>query len=183
MRGRPIAVFVVVILFLTGFQSINAGDENQPEIDDERNDAYRSWDILSSWFHEPTMEKSLLCITLKMHELTRIGPSTYTIRFSCDETVYEANASISLLGIPRFTLHVIDEEVTQYAIKGNLDFQSDCVTFKIPKDEYSDLRRGKHLTHTFAMARYDYSEWFNQYSIMYNMLCDTAHGENYIIKY
>jgi len=183
MRGRPLLVFVVVILFFTGFQSINAGNENDPELNDDRNDAHKSWDILSCWFHEHAMEKDVLCITLKMHELTRIGPSTYTIRFSCDQTLYEANASISLFGIPRFSLHVYNREHTEYAIKGNLDYQTHCITYKIPKDEFGQLRAGKELTNTFALARYDYSEWFNQYSILYNMLCDTVHGENYTIQY
>jgi hypothetical protein len=174
------------LLLIPGTQLIKAGDETQPEFKDAWNDTIEYWDIISGWFQEINAEKETLRITMRMHGFTRIGRSNLIINFTCDDIIYYLNATITFFGIPKSTIAMYDtynDEWQTTQVKTNIDFYRNQMTFKIPKTECKNLRRGMLITDACATASCIHCHFLDQFPRIHNLMHDTVYGDNYKIKY
>lgn len=179
---RLLTILLAVLLLITGMQTIQAGDETQPEFKDTRNDSLKHWDILSGWFYEPTNNKEYLYVTIQMHALSRL-PSTYMVNFTIDATTYELNVCTIPLSIPQFQLVTKDQHTRTQIIKGNIDFEECTITFKLPKYSIPQLQSGTLLTKTHAASKFNIAQLFKQDSLIYTYITDAVYGSNYRIQY
>jgi len=180
------ALLVASLLLIPGTQLIKAGDETQPEFKDAWNDTIEYWDIISGWFQEINDEKETLRITMRMHGFTRIGRSNLIINFTCNDIIYFLNATITFFGIPKSTIAMYDtynDEWQTTQVKTNIDFYRNQMTFKIPKTECKNLRRGMLITDACATASYIHCHFLDQFPLIHNLMHDTVYGDNYKIKY
>lgn len=182
--GIITTILIVGLLTLSSIQLVKAGSEFQPEFEDTRNDTIRYWDILSAWFTESQDDPDTLRIILRMHGSTPYIQSRIFIKFKCDSIKYYLNASINILGIPTATIaQHTNNEWTTHTVKGNIDFEQNLITFKIPKDQCQKLKTKAMITDAFASTSYIHCHHLNSYLILYSLLHDSVYGKDYQIKY
>ena len=181
MKQEAILGVLIVcgMLILPSIPVVDA-DEFHPECKDKRNDSLGQWDILCGWFSE---DHEQLYFTFKMHDLTPIGSSTYSVLFSCGSTKYQVNATIIAMGIPRFTLDRTDDYTERFPIKGYFDFEDNIIHIKIPKNLDDNFCQSTTIDNILATSRFHLCELFEYYSIPYSLFCDKVYGDTYTIHY
>lgn len=180
MKKEIILEIIVVcgMLILSSIPIVDA-DKFQPECKDKRNDSLRHWDILTGWFSE---DHEQLYFTFKMHDLTPIGPATYSVLFSCGTTRYQVNATIIAFGIPLFTLDRTDDFTQRFQIKGYFDFEENIIHIKIPKNIDDKFCQPTTIDNILATSRFHLCELFQYYSIPYSLFCDKVYGDAYTLN-
>jgi hypothetical protein len=151
---------IVLMLFLTLLfpSQVFAGDEENPEIEDEIEDEIIDYlDIICAWFYEDAEQPEYLFIGIKVEEL-KIMPLKHklTVHWEYDDEECAAGLSIGY-GPPWFQHsagwgHGFWFQEHYERVNGTIDEENGIVTFKIPKECIRNPQKGDVLTNTYALS-------------------------------
>jgi len=170
MKRKRIALLMCILMLVSlslNMGSVMAGDEEHPEIEDRTRDVrftgyFPLWpqffvkhiDIVSAWFHEDSENPDYLYATLKLRDLNSVTDTLeaiYMISWTYNGGTYEAIVKLHPEGIAYggYVISINDGERHEYC-EGILDEETNCITWKVPKEILGDPTSGEVLTNTFA---------------------------------
>lgn len=162
MRKKIVGMIIFMLLTIAILPvTVNAGDEENPEITDEIGDAFGNIDINSVWFWEKSEDPDYLFVCMKINEprLNKIQ-QTFAVFWEYNTEIYACGMFIGLHflgyefwdagayinnapgGGPEY--HVIDE--------GTYNTSTGIITWRIPKEIIGDPNPGDVLTKTWSNA-------------------------------
>jgi hypothetical protein len=174
---------MISISVLISIQPVILSDENNPEIIDQRNDAFKYWDIINGWFQEHHMRKDLCCITIMVHDLSPLVSSVCIISWKCKNIKYQVQVNITSFRVPKFSAKIFDTQWAHYKIMGNCNYEDNTITFKFPKSEIGFLSQGDELSNISVRLFHPSCYFLNNNSLIYPLINDNATGRNYKIQY
>lgn len=155
MRKKLICLMLCFFLISIMFSSlVYAGDEQNPEIEDETGDAFGYIDIESVWFYEKQDEPDILYISMKIYNSSETRfQQTFAVFWSFKNIKYAVSLHLG------FSF----DEWTQFnsgiyrrrsysRINGTYDFDTGIITWKIPKTNIGNLEKDDVLTETWSNA-------------------------------
>jgi len=189
--GIIICTLLITIVFPL---AVSAGDETNPEIEDELGDTPLSLlDIKSAWFYEIEEEPDYLYISMKILFLKENYNAVFSIRWSFEGDDYAAGVNtftfrntIFRCGLPKQATYWQWNKMP--ICEGDIDTEKGIINWKIPKSTIGNPQPGDILTNTKANAvpgfpisflyfllQFDYRDFapdsYNEY------------GQDYIIEY
>ena len=158
MKKKLLGIFVCMLLITTILPStVIAGDEDNPEIEDEINDTIlKHFDIVSAWFHENTEEPDYLFISMKVTNLRRYWMGgAYLVEWKCNTGRYASSAILGTSIRENWRCgDYSDGENTQFTdlppCEGSFDKSNNILTWKISKNQIGNPQPGTELTETRA---------------------------------
>jgi hypothetical protein len=183
LKKHFLIFFIIGMLVLINIQPVIVCDENNPEINDDRNDTFKYWDIIKGWFQENHLRMELFCITIMVHELSPMFSSVCLVYWECKNIKYQVQVNITSFRVPKFSAKIFDTQWKNYKITGNCNYEDNTITFKFPKNEIGFLSQGDKLTNITANLFHPYCYFLNDNSLIYPLLNDEAHGRDYKIQY
>ena len=182
---------VVCILFTTMIlpwtHIVLAGDEDNPEIEDESGDVpFRFIDIISAWFFEDSEDPDYLYVAIKVRNLQYKQIITgYNFIWTSNGTQY----SSLLITWSRGENSIYFSGVLGGAlshIAGSCDLLNDIIAMKIPKNKIGAVNAGDVLSRPFVYAIFSpFGGLLGSFPL--NPLADYApnnlQGKKYIIQY
>jgi hypothetical protein len=181
MRKKIIGIFICTLLITTILPmtgTVLAGDEENPEIEDEEQEDWDIFgplikypslfrfftlfgildiesfdviDIVSAWFYENPDEPEYLCTAIKLEDLEFINQRTiYSVHWKYDGTKYGVGIHTHSNG--QYISCFAGEDRTRelYESVGSFDLENNIVTFKMLKEFIGNPQPGDILTKTFA---------------------------------
>ena len=151
---------IIIMLFLTLLfpTQVFAGNEENPEIEDEiEDDVIDYLDIISAWFYEEADQPDYLFIGIKVQEL-KIMPLMHKLTVHWEYDGIECSAGLSIGYGPPWYQHSagwghglwFQEHIE--IVNGTIDEEKGIVTFKIPKEYIRNPQKGDVLTNTYALT-------------------------------
>lgn len=178
-----------------------AGDEQNPEIEDETGDAFGYIDIESVWFYEKQDEPNILYISMKIFNSTETRfQQTFAVFWSLRNIKYAVSLHLgfSFDEWMKFNSGIYRRR-TYNRVNGTYDFDTGVITWKIPKAIIGNPEKGDVLTGTWSNAfrrlgfigRIGFTRYLLDSIILRifgNNMWDYApekgtYGRNYIIEY
>lgn len=142
-----------------------AGDEENPEIEDETNDItgpltsvipsvlFEDIDIISAWFFETENQQDYLSISLKISNIKKCYfPTIYVVNWTFGGVRYSASYGIVWLGLLSTGLISNNSSETSTTVFSSINTDKDTITIVIPKDLIGTPHQGDVLTDTQALA-------------------------------
>lgn len=168
MKKSILSLIIIGLLLSLSFfntQPLLAGDEENPEIEDEIEDEVVDYlDIISAWFFEKAEEPEYLFICLKVKEIDE-NPMQQKLTVHWEYNGIECAAGLAI-GYDETDVfkhsagwgHGFWFQEHYQAIDGSVDTEKGIITFKIPKEYIKDPQPGERLTNTYALTfqRYGY---------------------------
>jgi hypothetical protein len=146
------------MLSITG--TVSAGDEENPEIEDNGRDIFGSFsflpqflfrhiDIESAWFYEENTETDYLYTSLKVTNL-RYGfiRAIYSIHWEYNGEHYISGLHTHTNGI--FEVYLAGSNNDFVEVEGTFNEDTNIITWKIPKTNIGNPKQGDVLTSTYA---------------------------------
>ena len=137
-----------------------AGDEENPEIEDNRRDIFGSFsflpqfffghiDIESAWFFEQSTEPDYLIVSLKVTNLRyRYLRAIYSVHWEYNGEYYSTGLHTYSKGV--FEAYLAGKDNDRVECEGTFNENKNIVTWKIPKTAVGNPEPGEVLTSTFA---------------------------------
>ena len=178
---KKIIVFLILTLLITSVLSITstvlAGDEENPEIEDEVDDLFGTFirktnifnffktlkifnienfdfmDIKSAWFYENAEQPDILYLAIKLKNLDFINQRTiYALHWIFEEKTYAVGVHVHTDGEMQsfFGGQTFRRWGPFYDINGSFDLENSIVTFEIEKNIIGNPEPGDILTKTDA---------------------------------
>ena len=156
---KIIGILVSMLLFFS-MLSINvmAGNEQNPEIEDETEDNIADFlDIISAWFYENPDEPEFLFVSLKLKEITNLRFKQHlTIHWTHNDIECAAGMYIGFgtpwMGFSAGWGHGWWFQEHYVEITGEYNLDTDIFTCKIPKEVINNPKQGDILTNTYALT-------------------------------
>jgi len=160
---RKILSLIIIGLFLSLTSSIPqpllAGDEENPEIEDEIEEGIAGYlDIISAWFYESSDQPEYLYICLKIKDIDIVPLKQHlTIHWDYNDIPCAAMMAVGY----------DEDEIVQYVagwghgfwfqehyqeVEGEYDETTGVITLKIPKSCIKDPQKGDTLANTYALT-------------------------------
>jgi hypothetical protein len=202
---RRIATILVSLLLFSNIVPIicNAGDEDNPEIEDTQDTAvFNHLDIISAWFYEKEEEPNYLFTALKINVISMFHLKQH-LTIHWEHNGVECASSMNIgYGIPWIFYsagygHGLWFEENYEKIEGEYDSESGIIICKIPKNLINNPQKGDVLTKTKALTfqrfgfigRLGFDRFF--YSGIISLIFGKVpwdgapeyYGEDYIIQY
>jgi len=160
MMKKIVVIFVFMILVTTILPlTAIAGDEENPEIDDEiEDDIFDYLDIISAWFYEQADKPDFLFIGLKLKEInTNPFKQHLTVHWEYNGIPCAAMMSVGYQGFKEINYsagwgHGFWFQEHYQRIEGNYDEETGIINMKIPKSFIKDPQKGEVLTNSFALT-------------------------------
>lgn len=183
--------FLITTLFpLTAL--VSAGDEENPEIEDELNDTdLPSLDIESAWFYEKANEPEYLYTALKVKSLDLKANACLSIRWSYDGKDYVSGLDTYKFQDPIFRSG--DPKRASYwqwmhmpQCEGIANQSTNIITWKILKSNIGSPGKGDILTDTRAAAVPSFPTSFIYFFIgrdVRDFAPNEQYGLDYVIQY
>lgn len=203
---RIVGILICMLLITTTIPlTVMAGDEENPEIQDETEDNIADYlNIISAWFYENPDEPNYLFISLKLKEINNLRFKQHlTIHWKHDNIECAAGMFIGY-GSPWMAFSAgyghgfwFNEHYVE--ITGEYNLETNIFTCKIPKEVINNPKQGDILTNTYALTfqRFGFigrlgfdrifipyfmylftDKWINDYAP-----ADGEYGRDYIIQY
>ena len=195
MKKRILGIFVCMLLIITILPmtgTVMAGDEENPEIEDEAGDALGYLDVLSAWFYENPDEPNYLYAAIKLRKPSSVIPlQSLIIRWKFNGEIF-ASALFIGLGIPWLDFkvgHVHNNIIDETIISGSFNKSKNFILCKIPKSAIGDPQPGDILTNTRShcfSCLFGFNEQFFKniaFLRLYDHAPDDGYGKDYIIQY
>jgi hypothetical protein len=187
---KNIYTSILCVLLITVILQINivfAGDEDNPEIEDDIGDVPFSFiDIVSAWFFEDPEDPDYLYTAIKVQNLQYKSMITgYSILWRYKGSIYnilyiiwsQGDKSICYAGVLGGNLNTV---------VGSCDLENDIIAMKIPKRVIENPKPGdvleKPFAHTIFTPLASLLETFQIY-IFSDYAPNNLQGRNYIIQY
>jgi len=156
---KIVSVLVFLLFILLVFPlNVSAGDEENPEIEDEaENDVVDYLNILSAWFYEEADQPDYLFICMKVIEIND-KPSKQHLTVKWEYNGIKCSAGLAIgYGEPCFLYqagwgHGFWFQEHYQEIEGFVNLETGVITFKIPKVLIKNPQKGDVLTKTYAMT-------------------------------
>lgn len=136
--------------------TIYAGDEKNPEIQDETGDAFGYIDIESVWFYEKQEEPNILYICMKIFNSSEtLFQQTFAVFWSYKNVKYAAGLHLgfSFDEWMKFNSGISRRRDLDYnRINGTYDFENGTITWMVPKAFIGNPEEGDILTDTWSNA-------------------------------
>ena len=182
MRRKIVGMFVLTLLITTILpitESVIAGDEKNPELEDRIRDVrftgyllfwpqvfFKHIDIVSAWFYEESENLDCLYLSLKLRELeekTETLEAIYSVSWVYKNSTYSATVKIHPDGIAYGGFYVCkylgnDNYEDYYYCDGTLDVESNIITWEIQKSKIGNPQHGDLLTEPFAYTDNRFTE-------------------------
>lgn len=169
MKKKMMAIFVCMLLIVIVHQtavSVQAGDEENPEIEDTTGDARPYLDIEKAWFYEDPEKPQYLYTTIKIRQPSDIVPkqhlvvswemngkhyaSMLAIGYNFDQWFYYA----AYAGKTHF-----DGRYNETIINGEFNKEEGTITCEIPKSAVGNPQPGDVLTNTWSQCFQRFGFW------------------------
>ena len=172
MNKKIIGIFVCMLISIVVFPfSVSAGDENNPEFEDEKDDIiifeeyysyflnkfFKSVDIISGWFFEESDSPDIIYISLKMGNLRlpRLF-GIYAVVFVYNGTYYACGLRTHSKGDYFYELvGYIDGQGEHYKNLigiSSFDTESNIITWAVPKELIGNPQPGESIGSFYANA-------------------------------
>jgi hypothetical protein len=191
---KKISSLLILLLLISSILSFTAfaGDEENPEIEDNKGDADLSFlDIESAWFHEKEEEPQYLFTSIKFQALNSNIPSVLSIKWHYNNIKYIAGLTTSFIRPDEVRSGLYQRgsywQWKQMPIcQGILDYEKNIITWKIPKENIGNPKKGEILTKTQASAVLSFPfSFFDLLGNYRDFAPDNTqdYGQDYIIQY
>jgi hypothetical protein len=162
MKKKIFGIFVCTLFIATAFSTtVMAGDEENPEITDDTQDAFGNIDIKSVWFWEKSEEPGFLFVSMKINQpnLNKIQ-QTFAVFWEYNGIEYACGLfiGINLLGWESWSAGEYINRAPHggpnyFEIdKGTYDIFTGVITWKIAKEIIGDPSPDDVLTKTWSNA-------------------------------
>jgi hypothetical protein len=150
---------MLLLIMIVCIQSMPAGDEEDPEIEDEVGEAIiPMYDIISAWFFEKQDQPEYLFTAMKLRDLSnQKGVAVYSMRWSYLGKEYVCGLDTSLFkdniyrsGDPKRATTWQWKSMPE--CEGTYDTIDSIITWKIPKSSIGNPEQGDILEETRAHA-------------------------------
>jgi len=157
---KKIVGIVITLLMIGSISTLNviAGDEENPEIEDDIGDTDLSFlDIEAAWFYEKQENPEYLFISMKFQDIKETFPAVFAVKWSYNDIVYVA-------GLTTYFFKQKDVRSGLYqrgsywqwksmpACDGIFDHHKNTFTWTIPKSNIGNPQQGERLTQTKCSA-------------------------------
>ena len=169
MQKKIICILVSMLLISTTLPiagTVLAGDEENPEIEDETGDARAYLDIEKVWFHEDKDKPDILYTTIKLDKPSYIAPKQHlTVHWVMNGEHYSSGLTIGYDFDQWFLFYAIEgltyfgEEYNQTIITGKLNKKEGSITCEIPKSAIGNPEPGDVLTKTYSECFQRFGLW------------------------
>ena len=180
---KKIIILLILTLLITSVllstSSVLAGDEENPEIEDETDDLFGTFirkpnifnffktlkifnienfdfiDIKSAWFYENSEKPDILYLAIKLKNLDFINQRTiYAMHWIFNEKTYAVGVHVHTDGEMQsfFGGQTFRRWGPFYDINGSFDIENSIVTFEIQKNIIGNPEPGDILTKTDALT-------------------------------
>ncbi|MFC1749572.1 hypothetical protein ACFL2V_12275 [Pseudomonadota bacterium] len=160
MKRKLFSIFCMLLLTaVTCCIQISAGDEDNPEIEDEIWDTQIAlYDIVSAWFYEKENEPDFLFTAMKIRNLSvKKKDAVYSIRWNMNGNEYICGLDTSSFkenifrsGDPKRATSWQWKRMPE--CEGEYDRDESIITWKIPKNSIGNPHQGDILEQTRAHA-------------------------------
>jgi hypothetical protein len=203
MNRKIVGITLCILLVATLFpvaRLVVAGDEENPEIEDEAGDVLLGYiDVLSAWLYEKSDDPDYLYASLKIADYKEVWFTVYAIHWKHEGIRYWDTALHvgSLRDFPNeknlhwsygwyFRVMGMPGRSMDTDISGSINREKGIITWRIPKSEIGDLQPGDVLTqlHVFTAQRFGGS--LIPFGPLFRGFCDTTNpleSKEYIIQY
>lgn len=157
MRKKSICLFICFVLLSLIFSSmVPAGDEQNPEIEDEIGDAFGYIDIVSIWYYEKEETPEVLYISMKINEPSEtIFQQTFAAFWSFKNVKYSVSLHLgfSFENWTKYNSGIYRRsDLGNNRVNGTYDFDSGIITWAVPKEFIGSPQMGDVLTGTWSNA-------------------------------
>ena len=159
MNKRILSVFIIMLMIsITLPVSIYAGSKEDPEIEDEKGDAFGYIDIDSVWFYEDEENPDLLCVYMKINEPSEITfQQTFAAFWNYKGIRYSVSLHLAFSVKEWYKFRVgeykePDRGADHSKINGSYDLDSGIITWIVPKEDIGNPNAGDLLTNTWSNA-------------------------------
>ena len=174
MKKRIWTIIVCMLLISTILPiagTVLAGDEENPEIEDEEDNIFDYIDAVSGWFYEKEDESEYLYVSLKLVDLTEHIGTVYAIHWKYNDVHYDVGLHNGIF-IPRITekhwscnyyepspiwfwREVPIGTWNSSSCSGSFDVDTEIITWKIHKNCIGNPQPGNELIrpHIFTAHR------------------------------
>ena len=157
MKNKIISLLIMMLMIsITLTIGVPAGDEQNPEIEDEKGDAFGYIDIESVWFYEKPEEPDVLYVCMKINNASY---TTFQQTFAVFWEYKNVKYAISLhLGFTfknwsKYNSGIYGKrDYTNSLIEGDYDFDTGIITWKIPKENIGNPEKDNALTGIWSNA-------------------------------
>ena len=178
MKRKIIGIILCMLLIATIFPisgTVIAGDEENPEIEDEKNDYFGALvefpdrlrtiialrlldlpsfdfiDIDSAWLYEDENEPEYLYAAVKLNDLEFVRHrAIYSVHWTFNGVNYGVGSHAVANGERVSYFAGVDRSRDLHEVNGNYNIEDNIVTFKFNKEFIGDPRPGDVLTNTWA---------------------------------
>ena len=212
MARRKIIIFFIfyIMLISTCFTYlVIAGDENNPEIEDNIGDARPYLDIEKAWFFEDEQNPEYLYTTIKLQMGNKVSPQQHlTIHWKINGEIYWTMCGIGY-SVDQWIIYNFgigtdqwNDRAEVFDIEGEYNTEAATVTCKIPKELLNNPTPGTILKDTESQCFERFGLWgrlgfgaklrfglFSNFNLPFLQIADFApndsetYGKDYIIKY
>jgi hypothetical protein len=157
--SKKIIILSILVLLTTSFVTspVIAGDENDPEIQDESGDTiWNHLDIISAWFYETPDEPEFLFISMEVNNINSVWMgAAYLVEFTSEKGRYASSAMLGSYVDVKWRCgdysNGANTKISDLsACEGSFSRSVNTLTWKIPKSQVGNLKAGDVLTHTRA---------------------------------
>ena len=181
-------VVLCVLMTITIFPKTNialAGDEDNPEIEDNMGDCpIKNIDIVSAWFFEDSLDPDFLYVVIKVRDLQYTWITTnYVMYWYYNSTLYFSLLSTWGQG-SNSICSIVENGVLLQQIAGSCDLKNDAISMKIPKNVIGDPSPGDSLIRPYASSRFTmFGGILGPLSPLADYAPNNRQGKNYVIQY
>ena len=192
---KKIGGLIISVLMMVSISSLNvvAGDEENPEIEDDIGDTDLSFlDIEAAWFFEQEENPEYLCITMKFQDIKETFPAVFAVKWSYNDVVYVAGLTTYFFKPQDIRSGLYQRGTSRQwksmpTCEGVVDHTKNTFTWTIPKSNIGNPQQGERLTQTkcSAVASFPISIidlFMDLRDFAPNNYTD-EHGKDYILQY
>ena len=164
MKRKIVGIILMLILISSSLTlSVNAGSEENPEIEDETGECHRSIDIESAWFFEKPDEPGYLYVNMKLtnYKIFRIGlGQDFSVNFKINNESYHVTHQFPVVVYP-LSYYTLTHEIRNvsitwddYLINGHVNKIKGIISCKVPKSLIGNPESGDLVTHISVHSFY-----------------------------
>lgn len=149
---------MILTLSLFSFIAV-AGDENDPEIEDDiEDDVIEYLDIISAWFYEQADQPDFLFVGLKLNKISSTPLKQHlTVHWDYNGVPCATMMAVGYQGFESINFsagwgHGFWFQEHYEVINGDYDQETGIITMSIPKHIIKDPQKGDILTDTYALT-------------------------------
>jgi len=159
MKRKIIGIFVCTLLIATILPitgTVFAGDEEDPEIEDETGDAFGYLDIESVWFYEKPEDPDVLYVCMKINNASYTTfQQTFALFWEYKNVKYAVSLHLgfSYKNWSHYSSGVLGRrDYINSPIEGDYDLLTGIITWKITKENIGNPQKDDVLTDTWSNA-------------------------------